>query len=199
MILLRVLHGLFLRTPLANPPESIKSGNYGEPPYHYTWWMKQALIYFIGLFCMKLFVFFLFQAMPWLAWVGDWALRWTEGSEALQIAFVMFIFPVAMNAIQYYIIDSFIKKKETGDREGFERVPSEESHDGDADDDDYRRGSEDSVGEEAGRGGKGVKASTKEHLAEANPVPVPVYESNSDGESSSQGSKDGAKNSSGDE
>lgn len=36
-------------------------------------------------------------------------MRWTEGNEALQIAFVMFVFPLIMNAAQYYIIDGFIK------------------------------------------------------------------------------------------
>lgn len=80
---------------------------------------------------MKLFVFFLFAALPWLAWVGDWALRWTEGNEALQIAFVMFIFPVAMNAIQYYIIDSVIKDN-SGGHGDFEAVPTEDSQEGDA-------------------------------------------------------------------
>jgi hypothetical protein len=58
---------------------------------------------------MKLCVFFLFQLLPWIAWVGDWALRWTEGNEAIQITFVMFIFPLIMNALQYWIIDGFIK------------------------------------------------------------------------------------------
>lgn len=66
---------------------------------------------------MKLCVFLLFQLFPWLGWVGDWALRWTEGDERLQIAFVMFIFPLIMNAAQYWIIDSFIKDR-TG--EGYE-------------------------------------------------------------------------------
>ena len=42
--------------------------------------------------------------------IGDWALRWTEGNEAVQIFFVMLLFPVIMNAAQYYIIDTFIKK-----------------------------------------------------------------------------------------
>ena len=58
---------------------------------------------------MKVCVLIIFAFLPWIALIGDWALRWTEGSEALQIVFVMFIFPLIMNAIQYYIIDSFIK------------------------------------------------------------------------------------------
>ena len=43
--------------------------------------------------------------------VGDWALRWTEGNETLQVVFVMLVFPVIMNALQYYIIDGFIKNQ----------------------------------------------------------------------------------------
>ncbi|KAI9725569.1 MAG: hypothetical protein M1828_003057 [Chrysothrix sp. TS-e1954] len=109
VVLLRLLHYGFSITPLARPKESIKSGHYGQPP-RATWWLKQSIIYFIGLLLMKLCVFFIFQLLPWIAWIGDWALRWTEGSEALQIAFVMFVFPLIMNALQYYIIDSFIKE-----------------------------------------------------------------------------------------
>jgi len=95
-------------TPLARPLESIQSGHYGTPPKA-TWWLKQCLIYFLGLMGMKSCVFLIFQLCPWLGRVGDWALRWTEGNEAVQIAFVMFIFPLIMNAMQYYIIDTFIK------------------------------------------------------------------------------------------
>ena len=90
--------------------------------------MKQSLIYFMGLFGMKLFVLFLFKALPWLPWVGDWALRWTEGNESVQIAFVMFIFPLAMNMIQYYVIDIFIKEKPS---EGYETVRQDDSSSGD--------------------------------------------------------------------
>jgi hypothetical protein len=130
-VLLKVLHRLFAYTPLANPPQSIKSGNYGQPPKA-TWYFKQLLIYCIGLIGMKLFVFFLFMAMPFLPWIGDWALRWTEGNEALQVAFAMFIFPLAMNAVQYYIIDSFIMdKQQTEGGPDYERVGDEDEGEGD--------------------------------------------------------------------
>jgi Vaculolar membrane protein. len=68
------------------------------------------MIYFMGLLSMKVCVFFLIQLLPFIIKIGDWALRWTEGNTALQIAFVMLLFPLIMNAIQYYIIDGFIKK-----------------------------------------------------------------------------------------
>ncbi|OLN88610.1 Vacuolar membrane protein [Colletotrichum chlorophyti] len=109
IVLLRVLTGLVSYTPLGKPEESIRSGNYGNPPNAW-WWLKQSIIYFCGLFGMKFCVLVIFLLLPWISHVGDWALRWTEGNEQLQIFFVMMFFPLIMNALQYYIIDSFIKQ-----------------------------------------------------------------------------------------
>jgi hypothetical protein len=131
--ILKVLNVGASYTPLANPPESIKSGHYGDPPKA-TWWLKQSFIYFAGLVGMKICVFIIFQLCPWIVQVGDWALRWTEGNEAIQIAFVMLIFPLIMNAIQYYIIDIFIKKREPADKE------AEEAEQGQHDADDEQGG-----------------------------------------------------------
>lgn len=58
---------------------------------------------------MKFVVLIIFMVFPWISRVGDWALGWTEGNEKLQIVFVMMLFPLIMNAMQYYIIDSYIK------------------------------------------------------------------------------------------
>ncbi|KAI9812027.1 MAG: hypothetical protein M1827_004919 [Pycnora praestabilis] len=135
VILLRLLTYAFSLTPLGNPPESIQSGHYGQPPKA-TWWFKQSIIYFLGLFGMKICVFCIFQILPWISRVGDWALKWTEGNEQLQVFFVMLFFPVVMNALQYYIIDSFIKGKNTGEHEP---IPSEDGDDHEDDDDSIRR------------------------------------------------------------
>ncbi|KAI1455664.1 vacuolar membrane protein-domain-containing protein [Annulohypoxylon moriforme] len=121
IILLRVVTGLVAYTPWGKPPESIQSGNYGSPPNAW-WWLKQSVIYFCGLFGMKVCVLIVFLILPWISRVGDWALRWTEGNERVQIVFVMMLFPLIMNAMQYYIIDSFIKLKDNG----HERLPSED-------------------------------------------------------------------------
>jgi len=110
IILLRILTALFTLTPLGSPPDSLRSGNYGTPP-RALWWCKQSLIYFLGLMGMKICVLIIFLVAPWISRVGDWALKWTEGDEVLQVAFVMLVFPVIMNATQYYIIDSFIKNQ----------------------------------------------------------------------------------------
>lgn len=134
IVLLRLLTVAFSLTPLGDPPESIQSGNYGRPPKT-AWWLKQSFIYFIGLLGMKLCVFCIFQLCPWIVRVGDWALRWTEGNEMVQVFFVMLFFPVVMNALQYYIIDSFIKNQKPSDHEP---VPSEDEDD--TDHDETRRG-----------------------------------------------------------
>ena len=131
IVLLRLLHYGFSLTPVGNPPESIQSGNYGQPPKT-AWWFKQSMIYFLGLLGMKICVFFIFQILPWIVIVGDWALRWTEGNETVQVFFVMLLFPVIMNALQYYIIDSFIKNQKPTDHEA---IPSD-----DRDDDDHEDG-----------------------------------------------------------
>lgn len=114
---------------IARPADSIKSGHYGDPP-RATWWLKQSIIYFIGLILMKICVFFVFQLCPWIVRVGDWALRWTEGNEAIQIAFVMLIFPLIMNALQYYIIDTFIKGKNENEEDDERREGNEGEHGG---------------------------------------------------------------------
>lgn len=112
IVIVRVITRLVALTALGNPPESVQSGNYGNPP-NAMWWLKQSVIYFCGLMGMKFVVLVIFMVFPWLPHVGDWALGWTEGNEKLQIFFVMMLFPLIMNALQYYIIDSYIKKQET--------------------------------------------------------------------------------------
>ncbi|KAB5580358.1 FK506-binding protein 2 precursor [Coniochaeta sp. 2T2.1] len=126
ILLLRLYTSLVALTPLGKPRESIQSGNYGRPP-NVWWWLKQSFIYFCGLFGMKICVLIIFLVFPWISHVGDWALGWTEGNEELQVVFVMMLFPLIMNAMQYYIIDSFIKMKETGEGGECEEGSEEDS------------------------------------------------------------------------
>lgn len=81
---------------------------------------------------MKLCVLILFLAVPWISRIGDWALRWTEGNEQLQIVFVMMLFPLMMNAMQYYIIDSFIKEQPDAiDHHHHHRQQQQQQHEND--------------------------------------------------------------------
>ncbi|KAK4240960.1 vacuolar membrane protein-domain-containing protein [Achaetomium macrosporum] len=145
IVIVRVLTRLVASTPLGKPAESIQSGNYGNPPNAW-WWLKQSFIYFCGLMGMKFCVLILFMMLPWLPHIGDWALRWTEGNEKLQIVFVMMLFPLIMNALQYYIIDSYIKKQEAlsadgvagagaGDTVVYEELAASASEDSDEEED----------------------------------------------------------------
>ncbi len=119
---MRVTTAIVAYTPLGQPAESIQSGNYGHPPNAW-WWLKQSIIYFFGLFGMKVCVLIIFLTMPWISRVGDWALSWTDGNEQLQIIFAMLLFPLIMNAMQYYIIDSFIKEQTPAAAHGHQGHP----------------------------------------------------------------------------
>ncbi|KAK6193454.1 T-complex protein 1 subunit delta [Pestalotiopsis sp. IQ-011] len=164
IILLRVFTGLVSYTPLGKPAESIQSGNYGSPPKTW-WWIKQSIIYFCGLFGMKICVLILFLILPWIARVGDWALGWTEGNEKLQIVFVMMLFPLIMNAMQYYIIDSFIKHSEMD----HERLPQEDddrSFDNTLAEDDEISDSEDRTRRSSSKAYKGMARKDSKTVAE---------------------------------
>ncbi len=146
IVILRVLTHAFKLTALGQPIESIESGNYGRPPKA-SWWLKQSFIYFLGLVGMKFFVFVIFQLCPWIIRVGNWALKWTEDNEKLQVFFVMLFFPVVMNALQYYIIDGFIKNQKPSDHE---QIPSEDENEDAAEewresDEEYNSASEDEL------------------------------------------------------
>ncbi|KAJ6261316.1 Vacuolar membrane protein [Drechslerella dactyloides] len=158
-----LIYALRLLTYLCEqlPPDNafshgITSGDYGHPPKASNW-IKQSgitprtlhqafqkltftltVLYFAGLMIMKLVVALLFAIFPVvLGKFGDFLLGWTEGNRKVQIAFVMFIFPLIMNAVQYYIIDTFIKKQEAKSP----HLPV--SIDGDSSDDDDAFGDED--------------------------------------------------------
>ena len=135
---------------------------------------------------MKLCVLAIFALLPWIAWVGDWALRWTEGNTALQIAFVMFVFPLVMNALQYWSVDGFIKDP-AGAEAGYEGVREEDEEDEGGDEEwleRQRRRREAGIDEESED-----EAGESRGLKEANPTPLPgrrQYDPAVDGEGSSR-------------
>ncbi|KAL2158079.1 hypothetical protein VTH06DRAFT_4889 [Thermothelomyces fergusii] len=195
ILIVRLLTRLVALTPLGSPPESIQSGNYGTPPNAW-WWLKQSIIYFCGLLGMKLVVLVLFMMLPWLPRIGDWALGWTEGDEKLQIVFVMMLFPLIMNALQYYIIDSYIKKQEAlaadgragaGAREpvAYEELARSDSEaesdetDDEDDDEDGARGKR--LG--AGRDNSPLRLERRGSAARRRPSPDAEYDPDVDGDS----------------
>lgn len=146
---------------------------------------------------MKLCVWVLFQLLPWLAWVGDWALKWTEGNEALQITFSMLIFPLIMNALQYWIIDSFIKDPAGGSGgawDGHEQIPQEEDedHGHGRREVDHEEEEQDEVEEDDVKG-------VRKTLKEANPTALPAYSEEDTGGNSSGSSARHSRGASADE
>ncbi|KAK9472516.1 vacuolar membrane protein-domain-containing protein [Dipodascopsis tothii] len=85
----------------------MRSGEYGHPP-KLAWFVRQALLYFVGLSGMK-FVVYIMLMMPFWDDLASFLLGWTAGHDNVQVAFVMLIFPLIMNMVQYYLVDSIIK------------------------------------------------------------------------------------------
>ncbi|KAJ9097680.1 hypothetical protein QFC21_004717 [Naganishia friedmannii] len=77
-------------------------------------WAKQLGVYLAALLVMKIFVLVLFAfaldpvLLPLAGWILDWMRAWS------QIVFVMAVFPLFMNIIQFCLIDSLIKGREVG-------------------------------------------------------------------------------------
>ncbi|KAL5527714.1 hypothetical protein ACEPAG_6515 [Sanghuangporus baumii] len=126
--------------------KGFRSGQYGSPP-SILYWIRQAVVYVTALTTMKLVVISLFAVWPGIVQVGNWLLSWTGGGDGIQVIFVMGLFPIAMNVLQFWLIDSIVKAasqdsellpssspRHSADREPL--VDSNRSNDDDDDDDD---------------------------------------------------------------
>ncbi|KAF8341249.1 uncharacterized protein EI90DRAFT_2905250 [Cantharellus anzutake] len=89
--------------------EGITSGVYGNPP-SVKWWAKQAAIYVVVLAIMKSGMGAI-SLISWLNHFGKWLLGWSKDKTALQVIFVMGVFPITMNVLQFWLIDSIVKFK----------------------------------------------------------------------------------------
>lgn len=89
----------------------IISGQYGDPP-RWAAFFKQAGLYLLGMMCMKSVLYSIEQMFPWIDDIGEFLLSWTNKNAELQVVFVMLVFPVVMNTLQYYLIDTIIQSPE---------------------------------------------------------------------------------------
>ncbi|KAH7923663.1 hypothetical protein BV22DRAFT_1130483 [Leucogyrophana mollusca] len=110
--------------------KGFESGQYGTPP-SMRFWARQAAVYVLALTTMKLLVVALFAAWPGISKVGDWLLSWTSigKGETVQVIFVMGLFPIIMNVLQFWLIDSIVKASS-----GSDILPSSSPRDSDAQD-----------------------------------------------------------------
>ncbi|KAI0940023.1 hypothetical protein AcV5_001242 [Taiwanofungus camphoratus] len=88
--------------------KGFESGQYGSPP-SFGYWARQAAVYVFALMTMKLLVVALFAAWPGIFKWGEWLLGFLGPSDALQVIFTMGLFPIMMNVIQFWVIDSIVK------------------------------------------------------------------------------------------
>ncbi|CEJ01525.1 hypothetical protein RMCBS344292_15549 [Rhizopus microsporus] len=105
-----------------------QSGIYGDPPFtqQLKYWLKQLAVYIISLMLMKVIVVVLFHLCPWIADFGEWVLEWTLGNYRLQVVFVMLIFPLIMNILQFWVIDTIVKHKADKDSSTIIRLQADE-------------------------------------------------------------------------
>ncbi|KAF9450677.1 hypothetical protein P691DRAFT_700883 [Macrolepiota fuliginosa MF-IS2] len=94
--------------------KGFESGVYGSPP-SVKYWARQAAIYVLALTTMKMLVVGLLALFPGIFKIGEWILSWTwtEDGDAVQVIFTMGIFPIIMNIVQFWLIDSIVKSSNT--------------------------------------------------------------------------------------
>lgn len=108
--------------------KGFESGVYGDPP-SFKFWMRQAALYLLSLTTMKVVVVTFLALFPGVYRFGEWLLKWTwlgEQDDFQVVLYVIFffkniflsfqrglsvmgIFPILMNIIQFWLIDSIVK------------------------------------------------------------------------------------------
>ena len=79
----------------------------GRPRIEY--WFKQLGSYLFVLFLMKMAVLVIFALFPFLFDVGSWILSFFGSHKDFQVLFSMALFPLAMNVLQFWLIDSLLR------------------------------------------------------------------------------------------
>ncbi|KAI9279773.1 vacuolar membrane protein-domain-containing protein [Sporodiniella umbellata] len=75
-------------------------------------WLQQLIVFLLAIVLSKIcFYEILVLNEDWLCWLGELAISWTNSSPKLQLLFVMLIFPVVMNAIQFWLTDTIIQQR----------------------------------------------------------------------------------------
>ncbi|WFD18780.1 hypothetical protein MCAP1_000991 [Malassezia caprae] len=78
------------------------------PPSVLQCWLRQTGVYLLGLVAMKALVLVVLAWLPFLVAFGSWLLGLFGTHRAMQVVFVMALFPMAMNMLQFWLIDSML-------------------------------------------------------------------------------------------
>ncbi|PWN53058.1 hypothetical protein IE53DRAFT_310980 [Violaceomyces palustris] len=74
-----------------------------------SYWLKQLSTYLLTIFLMKLAVLALFDLFPFLFVFGEWLLDLFGDHKNAQIVFSMALFPLVMNVLQFWLIDTLLR------------------------------------------------------------------------------------------
>jgi hypothetical protein len=119
-----------------------KSGAYGTP-VNYTVWLKQLAAWLLIIPGTKLILLaFIYVLLTPLSWFGYAILGWLQPTPKAELLVVMIACPVAMNCVQYWVQDNWLKKttksnkerkegegKKRGSSNGFEALVEDEGED----------------------------------------------------------------------
>ncbi|OAD05238.1 hypothetical protein MUCCIDRAFT_122846, partial [Mucor lusitanicus CBS 277.49] len=88
-----------------------ETGDYGPPPLsRMVWpWMRQMAVFLLAEILTKACLYGIVINSPWLFWLGELCISWTQYDPKIQVVFVMLIFPLIMNAIQFWLTDIILK------------------------------------------------------------------------------------------
>ncbi|KAG2207312.1 hypothetical protein INT46_004773 [Mucor plumbeus] len=88
-----------------------ETGNYGPPPLsRMIWpWMRQMSVFLLAEILTKACLYEIVINSPWLFWLGELCISWIQHDPKTQVVFVMLIFPLIMNAIQFWLTDTILK------------------------------------------------------------------------------------------
>jgi hypothetical protein len=88
-----------------------------------SFFFKQLALYLLSLLLMKVMVVILFALFPFLYDIGRWVLDLFGQRKRAQILFVMAVFPLAMNTLQFWLIDSVLRHDPTTSKYKSEEGP----------------------------------------------------------------------------
>ncbi|KAG8832997.1 hypothetical protein FRC17_000190 [Serendipita sp. 399] len=92
----------------------LQTGQYGDGPKpSIAFWGRQAAVYVACLLGMKVAVIILFALWPAIFTIGEWLLSWTGNSGSVQVVFVMGVCPILFNMLQFWLIDSIVKARDS--------------------------------------------------------------------------------------
>merc|ERR1719491_668615 len=113
--LLKGVQKLLERTGIKSLTKLLESGAYYDDAHKFLPWnyVSQFALWLLIVTATKLSMVALMQALPSLVLANNFLLVPLAERPKLKLFVVMIIIPCAMNTLRFWLVDNFIKKKET--------------------------------------------------------------------------------------